>query len=152
MELKENIKFTGIPIQSGQEAVTTVLGGHVDMGTGGEFFPFLESKEVKCLAAISEERLSNILNIPTMKELGYDIDITGWMSFGAPAGVPKDRLDILANAFKAASTDPQVKATTEKIMVSAPFISGDQVRQIFQKRATAMKPLVEALLADQAKK
>ncbi len=152
LEIKESIKFTGIPLQSGQEAATNVLGGHVDMGTGGEFFPFLDNKEVKCLAAISGERLSNIPNIPTMKELGYDIDITGWMSFGAPAGVPKDRLEILANAFKAASSDPQVKTTMEKIQVSAPFISGEQVRQIFEKRAVAMKPLVEALLADQAKK
>jgi hypothetical protein len=41
-----------------------------------------------------------------MKELNYDIDMTGWMSLGAPAGVPKDRLDVIYIAFKEASVDP----------------------------------------------
>lgn len=151
LEIKENIKFTGIPVQSGQEAVTNVLGGHIDMGTGGEFLPFLESKEVRYLAAVSGERLRFIPDVPTMKELGYDIDITGWMSLGAPAGVPKDRLDIIHNAFNVASTDSHVKATMDKLMLTAPFIAGEEVRKIFLKRVDAMKPLIDALMAEPKK-
>jgi len=151
LEIKENIKLTAIPLQSGQEAVTNVIGGHVDMGTGGEFFPFYENKEVRCLAVIADERLPFIPGCPSMKEAGYDIDITGWMSLGAPAGVPKDRLTVIYNAFKAASEDGQVKAAMDKLMLTAPLINGEQVRKVFEKRIVAMKPLIEALVAEQKK-
>jgi tripartite-type tricarboxylate transporter receptor subunit TctC len=80
-----------------------------------------------------------------MKEQGYDVDITGWMALGAPAGVPKERLGIIFEAFKVASNDPQVKTTMDNMMLSAPYVSGEEVKRIYQRRALEWKPLLEAM-------
>ena len=154
VELKENVKMTYIPFQSGTESVTALVGGHTQMCivSSSEVLAFLQSKEVRGLAAVSEERWSFMPEVPTTKELGYDIDITGWMGFGTPAGVPKERLEILFKAFKDAHQNPEVKATFEKLGLSAPYITGEELKKIYQKRGVEWKPLLEALKADQTKK
>lgn len=148
LEQKENIKLTLIPIKSGQKAVSMLLGGHFDLGIGSEFVPFLESKEVRGLAAVAGERFTFMPDVPAMKELGYDIDITGWMALGAPAGAPKERLNVIYNAFKEASNDPQVKATMTKLRLVAPFITGEEMRKIYEKKVEVYKPLIKALMAE----
>jgi tripartite-type tricarboxylate transporter receptor subunit TctC len=61
-------------------------------------------------------------------------------------------LDILYEAFRTASSDAKVKATLEKLRLSAPFISGREIRTNYQARAAQWKPLIEALKAEQTKK
>lgn len=154
VEAKENVKMTYIPFQSGQESAMALVGGHINLsiGTPDSVIQFIEKKEVTILAVVSEERWPFFPNVPTMKELGYDIDISGWMAFGAPRGVPKDRLAVIYNAFKKAHSDPEVKATLEKIWLYAPYIPGEEVKTIFQKRAIEWKPSIEALKTKQLKK
>ena len=153
LEAKENIKMTYIPLQSGQETATSLIGGHTQMAIGGmEIYQFVLNKEARGLAALTEERWPHMPDVPTMKELGYDIDLTGWMAFGAPAGVTTDRIRILYEAFKVASNDPEVKANLEKLKLSAPYISGEEAKKIYQQRALEWKPLIDGLKADQTKK
>ncbi len=154
VEVKENVKMTYIPFQSGQETATSMVGGHthLSIGTPDSVIQFVENKEVKVLAAISEERWPFFPNVPTLKELGYDIDISGWMAFGSPRGVPKERLQVIYSAFQKAHKDPEVKAALEKLWLYAPYIPGEEVKAIYQKRAIEWKPLIEELKTKQPKK
>lgn len=152
VELKENIKLRYVPVQSGQETTALLVGGHTDLAIGTAVFQFIESGDVNVLAVVTEDRWSSLPKVPTMKELGYDVDITGWMDLAAPAGTPKDRLDVIYKAFRAASEDPKFKTTLQNLNLSAPFLTGEEMRNIYEKSAAAWKPLLEALKADQTKK
>ncbi|MCC6889042.1 MAG: tripartite tricarboxylate transporter substrate binding protein [Hyphomicrobiales bacterium] len=152
VELKENITLRYVPVQSGQETTSLLVGGHTDLAIGTAVFQFIESGDVNVLAVVTEDRWPALPKVPTMKELGYDIDITGWMDLAAPAGVPKERLEILYKAFKVASENPKFKATLKNLNLSAPFVTGEEIRKIYERSATAWKPLLEALKADQTKK
>lgn len=153
LEVKEGLQMKYIPFRSGAESATSLIGGHINLSAGGpDHVQFVQNKEIRNLAVIGEKRWGLLPDVPTMKELGYDVDNTGWMTLGAPAGVPKDRLDIIYDAFRVASNDPSVKVLHERLMVSAPYITGEEVKKIFDKRAIEWKPLVDALKADQTKK
>jgi tripartite-type tricarboxylate transporter receptor subunit TctC len=147
VEAKENLKMPFIPFQSGQENAMALVGGHIQLsiGTPDSVFQFIEKNEVRILAAISEQRWPFFPNVPTMKEQGYDIDITGGMVFGAPANTPKENLEILYRAFKKAHSDPKVKATLEKLWLYAPYRTGEEVKEILRKDVSRWKPFVEAL-------
>lgn len=147
VETKENIKMTYVPFQSGTEAAMALVGGHINLfiGTPDAVSQFIEKKELTFLAAISEERWPFFPPAPTLKELGYDVDVSGWMGLGAPRGVPKERLEMINKVFKKAHSDPGVKATLEKLWLYAPYISGEEFKTICQKRATEWKPLIGAL-------
>jgi len=149
VEAKENVKMTYIPLQSGQETATSLIGGHTTLAIGGmEVFQFVLSKEARGLGSLTEERWPHMPDVPTLKELGYDVDLTGWMAFGSPMGVPGERLEIIYDAFKEASNDPEAKATLEKLKINAPYITGEQAKKIYQQRALEWKPLIDALKAE----
>ena len=154
VEIKENIRITYIPYQSGTEAVANLVGGHVDLciASAPETIKFIEGKEIRALAAVATERWAILPDVPTMKDLGYDIDITGWMAMGTPAGVSKEHLSIFYDAFKFGHADPEVKELHEKLYSRAPYISGEEVKKIYSKRQVEWKPLIDSLASDQKKK
>src|SRR5690606_22420746 len=51
---------------------------------------------------MSDERVPQFPDVPTLKEKGYDLQFGTWRGIGVPAGVPADRVQILEEAVKAA--------------------------------------------------
>ncbi|MGR4068540.1 Bug family tripartite tricarboxylate transporter substrate binding protein [Billgrantia sp. C5P2] len=75
---------------NGGEAMTQVVGGHVDAFTGdiSEAQGFLESGDLRVLAVLSDERLpGDFADIPTAKEQGIDAVGPNWRGFYMPADI-----------------------------------------------------------------
>ena len=74
-ERAADIKLRYLPVNSGGEAMTALLGGHVELiwANPSEFAPQLDAKQVRPLAVAKEERLTYMANIPTFKEEGYNV-------------------------------------------------------------------------------
>ena len=69
--------MTYVALEGGGEAVTAVLGNHIQVVSAGiaEMGPHIESGKVRVLAVIAKERLAGKLaDIPTAKEQGYDVE------------------------------------------------------------------------------
>jgi putative tricarboxylic transport membrane protein len=81
-------KINYVPFRGGGEAVAAILGGNVTVGGSGysEFQQYIESGKMRAIAVTSPKRLKGI-NIPTMIEQGYNIDIGNWRGVYAPAGL-----------------------------------------------------------------
>ena len=153
VEHQEKIKMTYVPFGSGAEATASLVGGHIDIGIiSTDAHKFLESKEIRMLASAAPKRWADLPDVPTMKELGYDVDVTSWTAMGAPAGVAKAQLNIFEEAFKAAHANPEVKSFFEKLDAAAPFMSGEEIKKFYMKKQVDVKPLIEAVKADQKKK
>jgi len=145
VEAQDNVKLTYIPQKSGQEVMTSLVGRHTDFGIGtpDAVQPFLESKDAKVLAVVTPDRWEHLPNVPTLKELGYDIDTTGWMILGAPAKTPKDRLEIINAAWRKGHAAPEVKDVLGKLMLWAPFTSGAEIKDAYPKKIAVWKRLLE---------
>ena len=100
-------KINYVPFRGGGEAVAAILGGNVTVGGSGysEFQQYIETGKMRPIAVTSAKRLKGI-NIPTMIEQGYNIDIGNWRGVYAPAG--------LTSAQRKALTDMVLKATKSK--------------------------------------
>ncbi len=105
-------KVNYVAFRGGGEAVAAILGGNVTVGGSGysEFQQYIESGKMKAIAVTSPTRLKG-LNIPTMKELGYNVEIGNWRGvYGAPGITAEQRK---------ALTDMVVKATKTKAWAEA---------------------------------
>lgn len=101
-----------VPFRGGGEAVAAILGGNVTVGGSGysEFAQYIEAGKMKPIAVTAPARLKG-LNIPTMKELGYEVEIGNWRGvYGAPGITAEQRK---------ALTDLVVKATRTKAWAEA---------------------------------
>lgn len=87
----ENVKSVKyVAFAGGGEAITQLLAGSVQAFTGdiSEAQGFVESGDLKVLAVLSPERLSDAAaEFPTAREQGVDVIGANWRGFYAPGGM-----------------------------------------------------------------
>ncbi|MBS7525269.1 tripartite tricarboxylate transporter substrate binding protein [Fusibacter paucivorans] len=143
---KEDVIFNYVPFSSGSDAVTAVLGGHVEATVGiiSSVVPFLETGELKLLASASSKRWDEAPDVETLEELGYeDASIQSYVGLGAPAGISEENLKILREAFAKAFEDQEFQDLMVKLQLPASYISGDEYKTLCQEGFEANKVLLE---------
>ena len=97
-----------VPSQGSAPALQELMAGGIDVVTASlsEVAPLRDAGQVKTLAVMSEERLDKFPDVPTLKELGYDWSIGGWVSVCAPPNLPEDIKVRLDKALRKALKDP----------------------------------------------
>jgi tripartite-type tricarboxylate transporter receptor subunit TctC len=106
------IKVTTIPGAGGADAITKLVGGHVDFGGGhpSEILPHMKAGRLRALAVALEQRDPSISDVPTFKEAGYDVVTAGSVKgVAAPKGTPKEVIAYLEKKFKEVADDPEFK-------------------------------------------
>ena len=107
---KSGLEFNVVP-QTASSAATLlqVAGGHADIGITdiATAKSQIDSGNVKILAMLSEKRMPNYPDVPTMKELGVDAFTLSTHLALAPPNLPKEIRDILQAAFDKAASAPE---------------------------------------------
>jgi putative tricarboxylic transport membrane protein len=104
----------------GKEATAALLGGHIDVEheEPGAMISQLEAKMVRPLIILSEERLSRFPDVPTGRELGYDITLGRWRALAARKGTSRQVMQYLAQAVKEAMKSPEYQKLAEKTLLN----------------------------------
>lgn len=113
---QESIKWTHIPYPGSMPAFMALLGGHVTAQAGAaECVPYIKEGKVRLLATISEKRVKTFPDVPTLRELGYDIFNETVFMFATPKGTPQPIIDKLDNAFHKSMADPDFNSLMAKL-------------------------------------
>lgn len=129
---KDGSKFRYVNFKSGMEAVTALVGGHVDASVAivSDVLPFIKSGEVRIIASAGKSRMPQAPDAPTLKELGYDIAIVSWFGVGAPKGISKEHLGVLRAAFMKAADDPEFLNTMKTLSLPSMKTPGDEFQKM----------------------
>jgi putative tricarboxylic transport membrane protein len=106
-------KVNYVPFRGGGEATAAILGNNVSVGGSGysEFQQYIETGKMRAIAVTAPARIKGI-NIPTMKEQGYNVEIGNWRGiYGAPGITPAQSKVLIDMIVKATKT----KAWTESL-------------------------------------
>jgi tripartite-type tricarboxylate transporter receptor subunit TctC len=80
--------------------------GFLNLATSG---PMVRAGQLRPLAMVTEKRLPEYPDLPTLAELGYPgVGTLQWLAIFAPSGVPKDVVETLHKAALAAANSPAV--------------------------------------------
>ena len=116
LEHQESIKWIHVPYKGTADALTALMGGHVDVcSSGPEHVPFARAGQVRILAYTEEKRNPKQPDVPTLKELGYDFVNETVFSIVGPAGLSADVLSRLEGAFAKAKDSPEFKGVVERL-------------------------------------
>ncbi len=102
-----------VAFDGGGESIAALLGGSIQVYTGdvGEMASHMDSGDMRILAVLSPERLPAPFDqVPTAKELGYDVEWTIMRGFYMPSGASDDDYNAWVDAFKAAYQTDEFKA------------------------------------------
>ena len=126
IERATGTKFKYVSYKGGGEAVLATLGGHVEV-TGenmSEMLPLVEAKKMRVLAVTGERRFVQVPDIPTAKELGYNIIAATGRGFSMPAAVPKDAAAAMEAALKRVYDSPEYKEYSHRNMFDNGYLNG----------------------------
>ena len=99
--------------------------------------------DVTPLAAFTTERIPSLESVPTMKELGYDLQFSVWRGLFAPKGTPKDVVAKLDAACKAATESDGFKDFSAKTSTDILYMGSKDfaafVKSDFEKNGEILK-------------
>jgi tripartite-type tricarboxylate transporter receptor subunit TctC len=128
-----------IPFKGTSESRTALLGGHVDI-VGMSVSEFVMDREAvglfKGLAQLNPVRAPALPEVPTARELGFDIVISSERGFAAPLGLPPEIAQRLARAFRLAVDDPEFLRGSNRDELALSYLSGpDWAASMAERRA-----------------
>lgn len=105
------LKMLHVPYRGGGQAVNDLLAGQVQLAVLGiaPLIPYQKSGRIRILAVTTIERSPALPDVPTLKELGYDVVVDQWMALLAPAKVPPAILDRLNAEVNTALRDARLR-------------------------------------------
>lgn len=124
-------KLTSVPGAGGAEAITRLVGGHVDMGVvhPSEALPHTKAGRVRGLAVMFESRDPAIPDVPTFREGGIDLATAGSVKgLAAPAGTPKEVIRYLADGFKKLTEDPEFQKMMKEVGQPVLYMGPEEFR------------------------
>lgn len=106
---KAGVKFTHVPFKGGPEGWAALEGGHVmaDADATG-WAPMVDSGKFRLLCIWTQERNARWPNVPTLKEVGFDLTLDSPFGLAGPKGIDPVIVQKLHDAFKTALDDPKV--------------------------------------------
>lgn len=95
--------------QGGSQMTINVLNGTLDMGIGEieEIRPQLEGRKIRLLATFNGERMPSFPDLPTVKELGYDVVREKFRGLASPKGLPPKLVTIWDEVAQKILADPE---------------------------------------------
>ena len=117
MKSMAGIDILHVPYKGAGPALGDVIGGHIDMMFGPvvNIMPLDNSGELRALAVTSARRSMYAPELPTMIEAGFDgFVVDSWYGLAAPAGTPRDAIQLLNRGHDKALHAPAMVAQLEK--------------------------------------
>ena len=124
------IKLIHVPYQGWGQSSPALLGGHIDaiVAQPGELKPQADGKRMRVLVAFQPKRHPLFADVPTAKELGWEVANGVWFLLMAPKGTPAPVLQYLHDAARAAMEDPAFAAAMRARGIDVDYRPGDQLR------------------------
>lgn len=144
MQEKAGVTLHYVQVGGGAKRFPSVAGGHTDVAifAVSEFIQWKDAG-LKPLVIFSEERVPELPDVPTAKEMGVELVANGMRIWTAPKGIPEEARTKLTALLKAAVESPDGKQAFVDAGFRPVFIGPDETLAILDGWAANSRPLVE---------
>lgn len=133
-----------VALDGGGDAIAALIGGSIDVYTGdvGEMVPHMGAGTMRVLATMSDERLDAPFDeVPTAKELGYDVEWTIMRGFYMGGEVSDEAYNAWVEAFKQAYASEEF-ATLQADKGLMPLnLAGDELTAAIKKNMDKLREI-----------
>jgi tripartite-type tricarboxylate transporter receptor subunit TctC len=141
------LKMRHVPTTGGGPAITAVLGGHVDLTAGGPaaITPHVKAGKLRPLASWGPKRHENYADVPTFKELGYDVEYLIWAGVFVPKDTPESAIKVLRDAARKAVEDSEFKSMMAKVNSPVHYLDAPEFAKFWRDDAKRLAALVKVV-------
>ena len=131
------IELTQVPFKGAANARVALLGGHVALGTMAYSQTVGYEDQMRVLAVLAPERLSYAPDVPTAKELGYDVTMGSYRGIVGPAGLSGDVKQTLIEALGEVANDPKFTEAMKEQGSPVEFSKGEAYEDLAKEQDEA---------------
>lgn len=123
------VTTTYIPFSGTTPAITAVLGGQVQAGFSYTTAAINQGDALRVLAIAADERVPSFPDVPTFKELGYDMTGGAYRGVAVPSSTPEEVRQQLSDTLGEVNKDPEYVQRMEDggfVLIDVPYGEMDQ--------------------------
>ena len=145
------LKGTGLDINTIPQSGTTaaamgqVAGGHIDLAVValGAAKPMIDAGKVRLLATLGDQRAAPPYDqIPTIRELGYDVSYESTNFAMGPPKMPKEIVALWVKAVKQAAEEPNFRQFLQQRNARPGYISPEDLVPLLDKRRVFVREIM----------
>jgi len=141
------LKMRHLPTTGGAPATTAVLGKHAALWASPPALalPHVNAGRMRVLATWGATRLAAFPDVPTLKELGYDVEYYLWAGLFTPKATPPPVVKVLRDAVRQSVQDPEFRSAMEKAQTPIAYQDADEFKAWWDKDAARLAEVVKRI-------
>ena len=142
-----DIKMKHLPTNGGGPALTALLGNNsqVLVSAIAPASGQIKAGKLRALACFSSQRAASLPDVPTLKELGYNVEFSLWVGVFAPKGTPAPIVKTIGEAVKKAATSDQFKTSILNIGDEVAYLDRAGFAKFWDDDAKRVEAAVQAI-------
>lgn len=122
------VKITMVPYKGDGDSTIAAMGGHIDLTSVSSpaAKPYVDGNKLRPLAVMGKKRYAVYPNVPTLMELGYNVEIVAFSAIGVPKGTPQPIKETLAEAFRKATENEDYKKTMDQVGLEPVYLGPNE--------------------------
>jgi tripartite-type tricarboxylate transporter receptor subunit TctC len=131
----KGFKLQPVPFANPSERYASLLGGHTDVlySPLGNVRAMADGKQMRPLIVLGNARVPEFKDVPSSKELGYDVALPQFRAIVVKAGTDPQRVKVIADALARAYLDPEYKDfLKQSIAAEDSFVPADKAASFMQ--------------------
>jgi tripartite-type tricarboxylate transporter receptor subunit TctC len=141
------LKLRHLPTNGGGPALTALLGNNSQalVSSVSACLTQIKAGKAKPLALFGANRSKALPDVPTMKELGYNVEYYLWVGMFAPKGTPQTVITYLRNVLKQAALSEQFKTSMANLGQDVEYLDQPEFAKFWDADATRIEDAVREI-------
>jgi len=147
MDRETGAEIKCVVFKGGGGVVTATVGGDIDLTAENlsEVISQVEAKKMRVLALTGERRSAAAPDVPTLKELGFNIVAATGRGFAMPAGVPRAAAASMEAALKRVYDSPAYKEYADRNLFENTWLGSAEFAEYLSKNRGETQEFLKAL-------
>ena len=140
------IEVEHVPYKGAAQGLMDLVGGHIAFSaqTVTSSAGQIRGGALTGLAVTSSERMSDFVQMPTFKELGYPHFVSSiWFALSGPAKLPNDIVQKVNGAINKTMARPDVAEKMRQQGMIIEAMTPDELRALIERETVLWKPVIE---------
>jgi tripartite-type tricarboxylate transporter receptor subunit TctC len=136
-----------LPTTGGGPMMNALLGGHAEIVASVPTLvaPHMPTGKVRLLGHTGVGRLPAFPEVPSLKELGYDVEYYAWAGLVAPKGTPPHVLKTLGDTVRQAVKEPEVVTASQKLQTPIAYQDAAEFNAWWRKDAEKLAAVIQKI-------
>ena len=146
LKARAGIDVLNIPYKGAGAALNDTIAGHVQfqVNTLLAALPFIQSGRLRAIAVCGAKRATSLPNVPTIAETLPGFESSGWYALLGPAGMPRDVVLKLHDAFSKALHTPEITRRLSELGVEVVAGSPDALTKLMPQEISKWAAVVKS--------